>query len=270
MMKKLLNFIQVSCMGLFFAAAGLLQPLEAQTDETKVTDQASEDKEASSNEPTQDQVSESETGSDEEKASNDEDKAPSNRKVILKPDSPSMAEFKLIQERNIFDPDRRKAREPRRERPPEPPREESFTLLGTMTYGQRILAFFEGTERDWTGSFELGKDVGGHILREVAFDKVMLELEGETIALEVGAGRSRRADEAWKTQDRASWNGGGSRSDRSGRSSSFASRSSRSSDRPGSAADEKSEDSASASIVDGSASDILKQMMERRKQQMGQ
>jgi hypothetical protein len=83
----------------------------------------------------------------------------------------------------------------------------------------------------------------------------------------VGAGRSRRADEAWKTQDRASWNGGGSRS---GRSSSFASRSSRSSDRPGSAADEKSEDSASASIVDGSASDILKQMMERRKQQMGQ
>jgi hypothetical protein len=263
MTKKLLNFIQISCMGLFFAAAGLLQPLEAQTDETKVTDQASEDKEASSNEPTQDQVSESETGSDEEKA-------PSNRKVILKPDSPSMAEFKLIQERNIFDPDRRKAREPRRERPPEPPREESFTLLGTMTYGQRILAFFEGTERDWTGSFELGKDVGGHILREVAFDKVVLELEGETIALEVGAGRSRRADEAWKTQDRASWNGGGSRSVRSGRSSSFASRSSRSSDRPGPAADEKSEDSASASIVDGSASDILKQMMERRKQQMGQ
>ena len=270
MMKKLLNFIQISCMGLFFAAAGLLQPLEAQTDETKVTDQASENKEAPSNEPTQDQVSESETGSDEEKASNDEDRAPGTKKGISKPDSPSMAEFKLIQERNIFDPDRRKAREPRRERPPEPPREESFTLLGTMTYGQRILAFFEGTERDWTGSFELGKDVGGHILREVAFDKVVLELEGETIDLEVGAGRSRRADEAWKTQDRASWNGGGSRSDRSGRSSSFASRSSRSSDRPGPAADEKSEDSASASIVDGSASDILKQMMERRKQQMGQ
>ena len=91
---------------------------------------------------------------------------------------PSLVSFKLIQERNIFDPDRRRPREMRRETPVAPPREESFTLLGTMSYGERILAFFEGTQRDWSGAVELGKEVAGHTLKEVEFDHILLELEG--------------------------------------------------------------------------------------------
>ena len=103
---------------------------------------------------------------------------------------PSLVSFKLIQERNIFDPDRRRPREMRRETPVAPPREESFTLLGTMSYGERILAFFEGTQRDWSGAVELGNEVAGHTLKEVGFDNVLLELKGEFLALQVGAGRS--------------------------------------------------------------------------------
>ena len=189
---------------------------------------------------------------------------------------PSLASFKLVQERNIFDPDRRRPREMLRERPVDPPREESFTLLGTMSYGERTLAFFEATQRDWSGAVGLGKEVAGHTLKEVEFDHVLLELEGEILSLQVGAGRSKRGDADWETQDRGSWKGssGGSRSGRSSRSSSSSTsrpvRSEGSPDAASAPADGGSENAADESVIDGSASDILKQMMERRKQQVGE
>ena len=189
---------------------------------------------------------------------------------------PSLASFKLIQERNIFDPDRRRPREMRRETPVAPPREESFTLLGTMSYGERILAFFEGTQRDWSGAVELGNEVAGHTLKEVGFDNVLLELKGEILALQVGAGRSKRGDADWETQDRDSWKGssGGSRSGRSSRPSSSSTfrpaRPEDSADAESASADGGSENAADESVIDRSASDILKQMMERRRQQVGE
>ena len=189
---------------------------------------------------------------------------------------PSLVSFKLIQERNIFDPDRRRPREMRRETPVVPPREESFTLLGTMSYGERILAFFEGTQRDWSGAVELGNEVAGHTLKEVGFDNVLLELKGEILALQVGAGRSKRGDADWETQDRDSWKGssGGSRSGRSSRPSSSSTfrpaRPEDSADAESASADGGSENAADKSVIDGSASDILKQMMERRRQQVGE
>ena len=189
---------------------------------------------------------------------------------------PSLVSFKLIQERNIFDPDRRRPREMRRETPVAPPREESFTLLGTMSYGERILAFFEGTQRDWSGAVELGKEVAGHTLKEVEFDHILLELEGEILSLQVGAGRSKRGDGDWETQERGSWKGssGGSRSGRSSRSSSSSTfrtaRPEDSADAESASADGGSENAADESVIDGSASDILKQMMERRRQQVGE
>ena len=157
----------------------------------------------------------------------------------------------------------------RREMPVEPPREESFTLLGTMSYGDRTLAFFGATQRDWSGAVGLGKEVAGHTLKEVEFDHILLELEGEILSLQVGAGRSKRGDGDWETQERGSWKGssGGSRSGRSSRSSSS---STFRPARPEDSADGGSENAADESVIDGSASDILKQMMERRRQQVGE
>ena len=270
MNKNLLLLAILSAAGLFFGHWSREGRLLAQSDETKPALGASDSVEEGV-EPNEGSGEASDTLAEKEVQSEVEDKRDGGS-------FPSLASFKLIQERNIFDPERRKPREIRRERPVEPPREESFTLLGTMSYGERILAFFEGTQRDWSGAVELGKEVAGHTLKEVGFDNVLLELKGETLALQVGAGRSKRGDADWETQDRGSWKGssGGSRSGRSSRSSSFGSRTGRSGDSGGqgdsssTSADEGSEDSASDPIVDGSASDILKQMMERRRQQMGQ
>ncbi|MEL0061334.1 MAG: hypothetical protein VW711_14350 [Verrucomicrobiales bacterium] len=268
MNKNLLLLVILSAAGLFFGPWSREGRLLAQSDETKPAFGASDSVEEGV-EPNEGSGEASDTPAEKEVQSEVEDKRDGGS-------FPSLASFKLIQERNIFDPERRKPREIRRERPVEPPREESFTLLGTMSYGERILAFFEGTQRDWSGAVELGKEVAGHTLKEVGFDNVLLELKGETLALQVGAGRSRRGDADWETQDRGSWKGssGGSRSGRSSRSSSSSTfrpaRTEGSADAASASADGGSDNAADESVIDGSASDILKQLMERRRQQMGQ
>ena len=264
--KLLLAILTAS--GLFFSDLARQSLILAQSDETKPTFEASNRVEEGikANEGPGEA---SDTLAEKEVQSEVEDK-PGGVSY------PSLASFKLIQERNIFDPDRRRPREMRRETPVAPPREESFTLLGTMSYGERILAFFEGTQRDWSGAVELGNEVAGHTLKEVGFDNVLLELKGEFLALQVGAGRSKRGDADWETQDRDSWKGssGGSRSGRSSRPSSSSTfrpaRIEGSADAASAPADGGSENAADKSVIDGSASDILKQMMERRRQQVGE
>ena len=261
MNKNLLLLVILSAAGLFFGHWSREGRLLAQSDETKPAFGASDSVEEGV-EPNEGSGEASDTPAEKEVQSEVEDKRDGDS-------FPSLASFKLIQERNIFDPERRRPREIRRERPVEPPREESFTLLGTMSYGERILAFFEGTQRDWSGAVELGKEVAGHTLKEVGFDNVLLELKGESIALQVGAGRSKRGDADWETQERGSWKGssGGSRLGRSSRStSSFTSRPAR----PEDSADGGSENAADEPVIDEAASDILKQMMERRRQQVGE
>ena len=268
MNKNLLLLAILSAAGLFFGHWSREGRLLAQSDETKPAFGASDSVEEGV-EPNEGSGEASDTPAEKEVQSEVEDKRDGDS-------FPSLASFKLIQERNIFDPERRRPREIRRERPVEPPREESFTLLGTMSYGERILAFFEGTQRDWSGAVELGKEVAGHTLKEVGFDNVLLELKGEVLSLQVGAGRSKRGDADWETQDRDSWKGssGGSRTGRSSRSSSSATfrpaRIEGSADAASASADGGSNNAADESVIDGSASDILKQMMERRRQQMGQ
>ena len=268
MNKKLLLLVILTASGLFPGDLSQEGRLLAQSDETKPTFEAS------------DSVEE---GIEANEGSGEASDSLAEKEVKAEVEEkrggisyPSLSSFKLIQERNIFDPDRRRPWEIRRERPVEPPREESFTLLGTMSYGERTLAFFEATQRDWSGAVGLGKEVAGHTLKEVGFDHVLLELEGETLSLQVGAGRSKRGDADWETQDRGSWKGssGGSRSGRSSRLSSSSTsrpvRSEGSPDAESAPADGGSENTADESVIDGSASDILKQMMERRRQQVGE
>ena len=268
MNKNLLLLVILSAAGLFFGHWSREGRLLAQSDETKPAFVASDSVEEGV-EPNEGSGEASDTPAEKEVQSEVEDKRDGDS-------FPSLASFKLIQERNIFDPERRRPREIRRGRPVEPPREESFTLLGTMSYGERILAFFEGTQRNWSGAVELGEEVAGHTLKEVGFDNVLLELKGEVLSLQVGAGRSKRGDADWETQDRDSWKGssGGSRSGRSSRSSSSSTfrpaRTEGSADAASASADGGSDNAADESVIDGSASDILKQLMERRRQQMGQ
>ncbi len=243
--------------------------------------------------------------------------------------SGSYESFKLLIERNIFDPQRRKPI-PASERkqappPPPPPREESFALVGVFMNGKDKVAFFEGSDREWSGSRKVGESIAGFVLKEVEFSHALLiqktvkassddlgdsvnsaesvpddssesevtvspeneteieedsiseelttsssipvttapedDLEEETFNLMVGQSMRRRGDSPWDLDDSG------------GRGSRFGSRQS---PRDDSAAEESSADadsttadeSSAASSDGGGMSDVLRKMMERRKQEI--
>ena len=123
-----------------------------------------------------------------------------------------------------------------------------------MSYADKQLAFFNASDSEWSGGIRLGESLAGHKVIRVDYDKVVLQYEGDTIELMMGAGRSRRGEESWQTQNTSSASYAQSSSNR----------------------DSSSEDTDDAPDSDGpdlselESNDILKQLMERRKQQMGQ
>jgi hypothetical protein len=223
-------------------------------------------------------------------------------------ESGSYDSFKLLIERNIFDPQRRKPI-PFIERPappPPPPREESFALVGVFMNGKDKVAFFEGSDREWSGSRKVGESIAGFVLKEVEFSHALLiqktvqassidstvsevavspeketeiegaltaassiqeattpedDLEEEAFSLMVGQSMRRRGDSPWDLDDSG------------GVVSRFSSRQNRGVER---AAEESSADSDSttadkssaASSDGGGMSDVLRKMMERRKQEI--
>jgi hypothetical protein len=247
--------------------------------------------------------------------------------------SGSYESFKLLIERNIFDPQRRKpipASQRKQAPPPPPPREESFALVGVFMNGKDKVAFFEGSDREWSGSRKVGESIAGFVLKEIEFSHALLiqktvkansddlgdstdltesdpadstesevtvspeketetkteeesvseeeptpssaitipvatapdgDLEEETFNLMVGQSMRRRGDSPWDLDDSG---GGGSRfgSRRSGGIDSATEESS--ADTDSTTADESS----AASSDGGGMSDVLRKMMERRKQEI--
>jgi hypothetical protein len=110
------------------------------------------------------------------------------------------ADFKLVLERNIFDPNRRaKSRnpEPERPRPPEP-RVDVVALTGTISSSRGTFAFFDGTTGEFRKTARVGETIAGYQLREIAQTQVALEADGGRIELKVGE-QLRRVDEgAWE------------------------------------------------------------------------
>lgn len=241
-------------------------------------------------------------------------------------ESGSYESFRLLLDRNIFDANRRRPIPPseRRPEPPPAPRQETFSLVGVFMNGQEKVAFFEGSDREWSGSRKVGESIADFIIREVEFSHASLERMAEPVAMDsdpelnatssevsgsavtgnkessesltiedpsvqeekedetlvvallelpVGQGMSRRGDDPWELTENPAFSRSsfGSGSSGFGRRS-FGSNQDGSGGTSSSSESENSEteDSGSDSDSDagGGMSDILKQMMERRKQEM--
>ncbi len=98
--------------------------------------------------------------------------------------------FSLVRTRNIFDPNRRPARN---EPPPEarPPsgtrsRPSSFTLTGTMVAEGRALAFFSGSRSEYSKVIPVGETVAGYKVVTISPNQAELEREGKRVMLAVG------------------------------------------------------------------------------------
>jgi len=120
-------------------------------------------------------------------------------------DPRSLEAFKIVFERNIFDPNRR----PRTIRSggaptdiPKPVRTESFTLLGAMSYSKGAFAFFEGTKSEYRKSVKAGDTIADYKVASVTSTNVALELGDKKVELPVGSQMRKRGEEPWELNSR--------------------------------------------------------------------
>lgn len=218
--------------------------------------------------------------------------------------SPAPAEagldfFRILYQNNVFDPNRRPYRppEPQRERPViRTPEINSFSLNGIMNYDGKSLAIFNGSSSSYSGIKNPGDKVGDFTLSKVLIDSVILVSDSSedeknlNFDLKIGEAYSREDEGPWK-KGTASVSSGSSR--RSFSSSRSSSRSPSSSSRFGQSTSSSSQDYSNSSRDDekdsaddedtdqdgetdgdsdadesSDADDILRRLLERRRQQM--
>jgi hypothetical protein len=148
------------------------------------------------------------------------------------------AAFRVVAERNIFDPNR----SPRSTSAPVRPKTvESFTLVGTMSYEKGVFAFFDGTSSDYRKAVKTHDSIAGYSVVAISPDSVKLLRNTNLLDLAVGVQMRRRDDGVWERSESAT---------------AYAATTTTTSSTP------SSEPAAS-----GAESDILKKMMQRRERE---
>ncbi|MBU6399857.1 MAG: hypothetical protein KGS61_06025 [Verrucomicrobia bacterium] len=109
---------------------------------------------------------------------------------------PEFAPFKLIADRNIFDPNRVPHR-PGDGPAPKPKVTEFFGLVGTMSYAKGAFAFFNGSNSDFKKALKPADTIGGYKLTDIEPDSVMLTEGTNAVQLRVGMQMRREEGGAW-------------------------------------------------------------------------
>ena len=77
--------------------------------------------------------------------------------------APGFGSFRIVVDRNIFDPNRRASRPERRSAPTEPAAEpDQFALTGVLIHEGAAVAFFEGTKPEYSVDLKEGGKVAGY------------------------------------------------------------------------------------------------------------
>ena len=175
-----------------------------------------------------------------------EDKSVVPKAVDTRPSTPPVADFsafKIISDRNIFDPNR----SPRRTGGP--PRRaktvESVTLVGIMSYGKGDFAFFNGTSSDYKKVLKPSDTIAGYKLASISANSVKLASGEKQVELKIGSQLRREEEGEWTLSTQSEPLATGSPAT--------------------SASTAKSAPPAAAS--DGADSEVLKRLMQRREQE---
>ncbi len=172
---------------------------------------------------------------------------PAETAATANPNPLSFAAFKLIVDRNIFDPNRQPHRpgyHPARKNPVV----DSFALVGTMTYAKGRFAFFDGTSSEYRKQAQAADTIADYKIAAIATDHVELVCKTNKVNLAIGM-QLRREDEGdWTMSEQSGAFGG------AGTGTNAASGSADSGAAPGG--------------LSAGASDILKKLMERRAKAM--
>ena len=110
--------------------------------------------------------------------------------------------FKILTERNIFDPNR-SSDSGRPSEPKKAARVESFALVGTLSYEKGTFAFFDGSGSAYRKALKNGDTIAGYRVAEIAADHVKLEADGKKVELSVGVQMKKQDEGEWQLAGRA-------------------------------------------------------------------
>jgi hypothetical protein len=113
------------------------------------------------------------------------------------PVSLDYAAFKVIAERNIFDPNRFPHR-PGMSVRPKPRSVDSLTLVGIMSYEKGTFAFFDGTSSEYRKALKLTDAIAGYKVTNIAPNGVKLASGTNELELSVGAQLRREEGGPWQ------------------------------------------------------------------------
>jgi hypothetical protein len=161
--------------------------------------------------------------------------------------------FRIIAERNIFNPNRsgRSPRNYEKSRQERRVRTEAFALRGTMSYEKGRFAFFEGTSLDYRKALETADTIAGFKIAAVGPDSVKLESNGKQVELQVGMQMKKPEGGDWELASGTD-------------SVDMTAAAPASADPNATPGSQKTEVSSP-----GGASDILKRLMQKREQDLG-
>jgi len=157
------------------------------------------------------------------------------------------ADFRIIVDRNIFDPNRVSRHGSRLNLPQRI--YDSLTLVGTMTYEKGTFAFFDGTSAQYKKALRVTDAIAGYKVTAIAPNSVKLASGTNQLELNVGAQLRREEDGPWEL---------------AGTSASYEAMPSSSSTNATSTTSTAVGSDAAAS---GQMSDVLKRLMQRREKE---
>jgi hypothetical protein len=165
-------------------------------------------------------------------------------------------DYRLIIQRNVFDPERRKpvVEQPKPEETPRPVVDE-ILLVGTLLTDRETYAFFEGSQPDYRTVQTLRSTIADGTITEIAGDRISLVIQGVSLQLPVGNKLIRENQGEWKISTDAT----------------LTAASARNVVLESSGTDDREPRSESAPTeAESSESDLLKQLREKRQRELGQ
>ena len=106
--------------------------------------------------------------------------------------------FKLIVDRNIFDPNRYPRRAGDRPVRPTPKTVDSLALVGTMSYEKGTFAFFDGSSFEYKKALKLSDVIAGYKVTNITPSSVTLAAGTNALELSVGMQLRREEDGPWR------------------------------------------------------------------------
>lgn len=127
--------------------------------------------------------------------------SPSGAQQTNSDSGPSFNSFRIITQRNIFDPNRFADTGNNRQPTNRPRPVDAFGLVGTMRYSKGQFAFFDGTGPNYRKVLEPGGSVAGYTVKDITQTNVTLVANGTNYDMKVGAQMRKEEGSGWKLSD---------------------------------------------------------------------